>query len=264
MENDQLDLKLSVSKVKTFNQCRKQYEFNYIIKMPKKDHDYHVFGKFCHRVLEVFHNYYIEGCLLPYNVSIGDAFKVAWLEFRDKMTPEMKKECWQIVDKYLRIITQNKANNLPLNVIACEKRFELPLTNNLILNGAIDKIGRDDDDVIHVGDYKTTKNKKYLKNDWFQLLTYAYVMLNEDPSIEKVRASYILMRHDFEHITTEFKKKDILKVKDQYVEYARQMLTEKEFPPTPSALCGWCDFLEFCPQGKTKAFGHNVYGEVSW
>lgn len=258
------ELRLSVSKTKTFLQCKKQYQFNYILKMPKKDREYHTVGKFCHRVLEVFHNYYIEGCLLPYNVAMGDAFKVAWAEYKSKMTPDMKKECWQIIDKYLRIITENKANNLPLNVIACEKRFELPLTDNLILNGAIDKIERDADNIIHVGDYKTTKNKKYLKNDWFQLLTYAYVILNEDPSIEKVRASYILMRYDFELITTEFKKKEILSVKDQYVKYAEQMLSEKDFPPTPTALCSYCDFLEHCPAGKSKAFGQAIYGEVNW
>jgi len=264
MVNDQLDFRLSVSKVKTFNQCKKQYEFNYIVKLPKKDRDYHIFGKFCHRVLEVFHNYYLEGCLLPYNMSMTDAFKVAWAEFKDKMTPEMKKECWQLVDKYLRIVNKNKANNLPANVIACEKRFELPLTENIILNGAIDRIQLDADNVVHVCDYKTIKNKKYLKDDWFQLITYAFVIVNEDPSIEKVRGSYILLRHDFEYITKEFTKKEILKVKNQYEKYAEQILAEKNFEPSPSALCNFCDFLDHCPAGKSKAFGQSIYGEVSW
>lgn len=258
------DIRLSVSKTKTFNQCKKQYEFSYILKLPKKDHDYHVFGKFCHRVLEVFHNYYIEGCLLPYNIAMSDAFKVAWAEFKDKMTPEMKKDCWVIVDKYLRIVTKEKATNGPLNVIACEKRFELPVGKNIILNGAIDRIQLDADNVVHVCDYKTVKNKKYLKNDWFQLLTYAYVIVNEDPSIEKVRASYILLRHDFEYITTEFEKNEIMRVAGEYVKYAEQILNEKEYTPTPSALCNFCDFLEHCPAGKTKAFGQNIYGEVNW
>lgn len=258
------DLRLSVSKAKTFDQCKKQFEFNYIHKLPKKDWQHHSFGKFCHRVLEVFHTYYLEGCLLPYNVSMGDAFKVAWLEFKDKMTPEMKKDCWAIVDKYLRLITKDKQNNYPANVIACEKRFELPVGKNIILNGAIDRIQLDADDIVHVCDYKTVKNKKYLKNDWFQLLTYAYVIVSEDPSIKKVRASYILLRHDFEYISTEFDVKEIMTVKDKYVEYARKISTEKDFLPTPSALCNFCDFLEHCPAGKTKSFGQAVYGEVNW
>ena len=193
-----------------------------------------------------------------------DAFKVAWAEYKDRMTPDMKKECWAILNQYLKNITKDKQSGLPANVIDVEKRFDFAITDNLVLNGAIDRIQLDADGVIHVADYKTTKYKKYLKNDFFQLLTYAYVIVSEDPAIEKVRASYILLRHDFEYITTEFLKDEILSVKDKYQEYARQMLTEKEFAPTPTNLCNYCDYLDKCPAGKSKAFNQNVYGEVTW
>ncbi len=258
------ELRLSVSKTKTFLQCKKQFEFNYIHKLPKKDWDHHVFGKFCHKVLEEFHIQYLNGCLLPYNTVMTDSFKVAWAEYKDKMTPEMKKDCWAIIDKYLRLISQEKQEGRPpLNVIAVEKRFELPI-GNVVLNGAIDRIQLDADNVVHVADYKTVKNKKYLKDDFFQLLTYAYVIISEDPSIKKVRASYILLRHDFEYITTEFTKKDIMKVKDKYIEYAAQIRSETEFKPNPTALCNYCDFQEHCPEGKSKAYNQPIYGEVAW
>lgn len=263
MTNTQDELRLSVSKTKTFIDCKKKYEFSYIQKLPKKDWDFHIFGKFCHKVLEDFHNAYLEGCLLPYNITMGDAYKAALTEYKDKMTPEMKKECWALIDKYLRIVSKDK--KLVTSVIGVEKKFDFAIDEKLILNGMIDKIQIDDDGVIHVADYKTTKNKKYLKNDWFQLLTYAYVILNEDPAVKKVRASYILLRHDFEYITTEFEVDEILKVKDKYLEYARQINTEKDFEPSPTALCNYCDFQNLCPAGKTKAFdSSNIYGEVNW
>ena len=164
----------------------------------------------------------------------------------------------------MRIVTTDKKSGLPANVINAEKRFDFQIADNLVLNGAIDRIQLDADNVIHVADYKTTKHKKYLKNDWFQLLTYAYVILTEDPTIEKVRASYILLRHDFEYITTEFTKDQILEVKDKYQAYANQMLTEKEFAPNPTNLCNYCDYLQQCPAGKSKAFDQQVYGEVTW
>lgn len=258
------DLRLSVSKTKTFLQCKRQFEFNYIHKLPKKDWDHHILGKFCHMVLEEFHKAYIDGCLLPYNITMTDSFKKALTEYKDKMNPAMKKECWEMIDQYLRLVTKEKSDGLPLNVISVEKRFELPIGENIILNGAIDRIQKDADNVVHVADYKTVKNKKYLKDDFFQLLTYAYVIVSEDPSIKKVRASYILLRHDFEYITTEFTKKDILQVKEKYLEYASQIRTENEYKPTPSALCNYCDFLDKCPEGKSKAFNQNVYGEVAW
>jgi len=263
------NIRLSVSKTKTFNQCRKMYEFSYLLKLPKKDHDYHTFGKLIHRVLEAFHNYYIEGCLLPFHISMNDAFKLACSEFKDKMTPEMKKECWDIINHYLRLIGKDKQNNCSANVIACEKRFEIPIGKNIILNGAIDRIQLDDDNVLHLGDYKSTKNKKYLSNDWFQLMTYGFVMLRENPDLKKIRGSYILLRHNFEYITKEFSVDELLAVEQQYIDYAEQILTEKEFVPTPTNLCAYCDFLEHCPVGREKvnsnpSQSHKVYGEIAW
>jgi len=175
-------------------------------------------GKFCHKVLEDFHNAYINGSSKPLNVEMGTAYKSALSEF----------------------------------------------VPNLILNGMIDRVQLDADNVIHVCDYKTVKNKKYLKNDFFQLLTYAYVIVNEDPSIKKVRASYILLRYDFEYITTEFEIDEILKVKDKYVEYARQMNLETEFLPNPTVLCRYCDYAPLCPEGKKMLEPSKVYGEVTW
>ena len=186
------------------------------------------------------------------------------IEYKDKMTPEMKKECWTLIDKYLRMVTTEKSNGLPANVIAVEKRFEFPV-ENVILNGAIDRIQLDDDNVVHVCDYKTSKNKEYQKKDFFQLLTYAYIIASEDPTIKRVRASYIMLRHNFEYITTEFSLDQILGIKDKYLEYARQIQTEEEYSPNPTALCSYCDFLEHCPEGKSKAYNNaSVYGEVSY
>lgn len=259
-------LRLSVSKTKTYLDCKAKYKFAYIEKLPKKDWDHHIFGKFCHKVLENFHNAYIKNSsILPFNIEMGNAYKSAVKEFGAKMTPEMKKDCWSIVDKYLRIVTNDKKNNLSANVLSCEKSFDFPVTENLVLNGMIDRIQIDADNVVHVCDYKTVKNKKYLKNDFFQLLTYAYYIMNyESLDIPKVRCSYILLRHDFEYITVEFNRKEVMEVKDQYIKYAEQMIGEKNFTPNPTALCNFCDYLDKCPEGKSKAFNQNVYGEVAW
>lgn len=258
------ELRLSVSKTKCFEQCKKQYEFSYILKFPKKERDYHILGKFCHKVLEDFHIAYLNGSQDTYNVVMSKAFKDAVTEYKSSMTPEMKKECWGLIDQYLRIITDDKKNNLSANVIACEKNFQLLINENVLLNGMIDRIQIDADDVIHVADYKTTKNKKYLKDDWFQLLTYAYIILLENPDLKKVRASYILLRHDFEYITKEFYPDEIMKIKDKYLSYAEQIRQEKSFEPTTSFLCGYCDFLEHCDAGKQKVNPSIKHGEVQW
>jgi RecB family exonuclease len=255
--------RLSVSKCKTYLDCKAKYKYTYIDKLPRKTFPFHTIGKFCHKVLEDFHNVYINGSQTPYNVVMSKAFKDAFIEYKADMTPEMKKECWQFIDQYLRLVTNNKKNNLTANVLACEKNFELLVGNKVILNGMIDRVQLDDDHVIHVCDYKTTKDKKYLK-DFFQLLTYAYIIISEDPSIEKVRASYILLRHNFEYITQEFSKKEILTVSDKYIKYANQILSEKVFEPNPTNLCRYCDHIALCSVGRKVADPSNVYGEVDW
>lgn len=259
------ELRLSVSKTKTFIDCQKKFEFGYIQKLPKKDWDFHIFGKFCHKVLEDFHNAYIlNGSTESYNKEMTKAFKAAKEEYKGGMTPQMTKDCFDIISKYLDIVSHDKKNNASANVIACEKKFDFEVSPKIVLNGMIDRIQIDDDGVIHVCDYKTVKNKKYLKNDFFQLLTYAYVIVAENPAIDTVRASYILLRHDFEYITTEFKLPEIMTIRGKYEEYARQINTATVYKPNPTALCNFCDFLQQCPDGKTKAFNSNVYGEVKW
>ena len=259
------ELRLSVSKTKTFLDCKAKYKYVYIDKLPRKEWSYHILGKFCHKVLEDFHNAYVmHDSKLPFNVEMGNAYKSAIKEFGSSMNTEMKKECWDLVDKYLRIIVNNKKNNTLPNVIACEKNFNFELEENLILNGMIDRIQIDADNVLHVADYKTTKNKKYLKNDFFQLLTYAYALLLEDPNLTKIRASYILLRHDFEYITTEFNQDDIIKIKDKYISYAKQIRDEKEFTPNPTILCRYCDHASICPEVKKMLDPSQIYGEVGW
>lgn len=257
-------LKLSVSKSKTFIDCKRKYKFAYVLKLPRKEFTFHTYGKFAHKILEDFHNIYIKGCDDPYHVTMTKVFKESIEQYKDKLTAEMIKECKETFINYLKILSEQKKNDNLSNVIACEKEFNLNIENKVLLNGMIDRIQIDSDGIIHVGDYKTVKNKKYLKEDFFQLLTYAYVMLAEDPSIEKVRASYILLRHDFEYITKEFTKEEILKIKDKYLAYADQILTEENYQSNPSPLCGYCDWLSLCQDGMQKVNFNLKFGEVSW
>jgi ATP-dependent helicase/DNAse subunit B len=59
-EKPKLDLSLSVSKAKTFDDCKAKYKFCYIQKLPRIDRDFHIFGKFLHSTLESFHKTIIQ------------------------------------------------------------------------------------------------------------------------------------------------------------------------------------------------------------
>lgn len=257
-------IKLSVSKIKTFSDCQKKYHFSYVLKLPKKDRDYLTFGKMIHKVLEDFHIEYINGSDKPFNIIMAKAYKNALSEYRLGMTQDAQKEAYEIVDKYLQKITSEK--NTISSILSVEKNFNFNISETVLLNGMIDRIQLDPDGVLHVCDYKTSKNSKYLKNDFLQLLTYAYVIYNEDPSVKKVRGSYIMLRHNFEYITKEFSIDEILEIKDKYENYAKMIEEEKLWSPSPTKLCAWCDWVDQCNEG--SAFinkGKNIkHGEMSW
>ena len=262
-------LRLSVSKTKTYIDCSKKYKFSYVLKLPRKERDYLTYGKFIHQILEDYHRELLEGCKDRKHIIMGRVYKKALDEYGSKLTQEQKDEGFALVQKYLEKQAKDKKET-GASVISVERNFELHITDSLTVIGMIDKIQYDADKVIHVIDYKTTKNKKYLKNDWFQLLTYCYVLLTEQPNLEEIRASYVLLRHDFEYITKTFKKDEILEIKSKYEDYAKTIRSDSVYDPNPTALCGWCDYLDQCEEGKKHIIktgrdqNQSITGKISW
>lgn len=255
-------LRLSVSKVKTLDSCAKKYNYAYNLKLPQKDMDFHIFGKALHLCLENFYSEYIAGTSDPLHVVMNRAFSIAMKEYSSQMTQEAKQEAIDIVKRFLVNIAKQKTSISRAQSV--EKNFFLPISGNIILNGMIDRIDMDDDGIYHVADYKTTKNKKYLKDDFFQLLTYAYVIFTEHPEIKKVRGSYILLRHNFEYMTKEFSLDEILEVKMKYETYAKSIEDEKLWRPNPTRLCGFCSYIDICEDGQALVRPKAKHGAVAW
>lgn len=187
------------------------------------------------------------------------AFKAAKAEF--PMSAELQKEAYDMIDGYLKKLATEESTT---KIIAVEKKFDFAITDKVVLNGMIDRIQLDNDGIWHVADYKTTKNKKYLKNDFLQLLTYAYVILTENPELEKVRGSYILLRHNFEYITKDFGKDEILEIKNKYETYAKQIEEEQLWRPNPTRLCEYCSYVDICEEGSALVRPKIKLGETAW
>jgi CRISPR/Cas system-associated exonuclease Cas4 (RecB family) len=211
-------------------------------------------GKAVHKVLEDFHMAYLMGSTNKLNVEMKIAFEKMLIEFEKEITPELKTEIYSMVDQYLRVVYKTGTKH----VLHCELPFAINLTEDVILNGAIDRIQNDSDGALHILDYKSTKNKKYLLDDYFQLETYGFVLWNDvryREQIEKtgyVRASYMLMRHDFELITKEISLDTIQKIPNKFIKYAEDIRKETVYEATPSPLCDYCDFQEICPSDIRK------------
>jgi len=266
MSNKEQLIKLSVSKTNTFESCKAKYKFVYIHKLPRKEFTYHLFGRFVHRVLELFHLEFIQGTNLSFNQVMNKVYKTALQEkeFAGKLTKEAKDESVEILKKYLLKHSTEATGEHKPNVYAVEKNFDVEIMENVKLIGMIDRVQIDSDGIYHVVDYKTTKNKKYLEQDSLQLLTYAYVLLQENPEIKEVRGSYVLLRHDCERITKKFNLDQILEIKNKYETYARNIMNEQEFPANPTKLCGFCEYVDKCPEGLKYINGGFKNGPIPW
>jgi ATP-dependent helicase/DNAse subunit B len=241
------DLSLSVSKTKTFEDCKAKFKFCYIDKLPRIERDFHIFGKYLHQVLENFHRALIEDPSkredwLP---VMDAAWESAYAEYENQMTGLQYKEAREIVEEYKAIL---KEEGLP-NVLDVEKPFYINLNNKVLLNGFIDRVQLDPDGLLHVADYKTTKNPKYLR-DFFQVMTYCYALCLENESIKRIRASFILLRHNFDYLTQEFTREEVISVGEKFMKAASNIEEEKLWRPNPQFLCKYCDYLDHCKSGK--------------
>jgi RecB family exonuclease len=266
-EDAKVDLSLSVSKAKTFDDCKAKFRFAYIEKLPRIDRDFHIFGKYLHQILENFHGALIADPSLKndWKSILESSVNSAFEEYVQKLTTSQVTEASNIIKEYSILLEED---GLP-NVLSVEKEFYINLNDKVLLNGFIDRIQVDSDGVLHVVDYKTTKDAKYLK-DYFQLQTYAYALMLADPSIERIRGSFVMLRHGFQFLTEEWVREDINPVAEKFLKYAENINTEKTWRPTPQFLCKYCDYLDHCDSGHAFLVKRGVLekkvkvGLISW
>jgi RecB family exonuclease len=235
--------KLSVSSIKTFQDCPKKYWYGYIEKPPieKKPWVHLELGSCLHAALENFHLFLIEQPLpqAEYAGLMKKCMESALKEFnKELLTPEFSN-MKSIMQSYLNSI---KESGLP-NVLWVEKPFEITI-GNYFLKGFIDRVDLVSPGVYKVVDYKTTKNPAYL--DKFQLLVYAMILREELPDLEEISGSYVLLKHDCKEKSWNFTAKELDLCKEQIVKYGDLIFNEKEWEKKTSKLCDFCDYKELC------------------
>jgi RecB family exonuclease len=273
---------LSVSKIKTFKSCRQKFKFVYIDKLPTKSWEHTITGKFNHLILEHFGKEIINGYSGPENSLMSVCFNKALdaspdedlrsqtpeikekNSYRDILSSEQIKETKVMCNSFLKDRYNNKKNETLYKFLAVENPFFLNIDDKVMLNGVIDVELMDHDGVLNISDYKTSKSKEFLKKDLFQLKTYALIKFLENPELDKIRCSYILLRHDFEKITKEFNRKQIMSMPEDFLSQAIEMKDERLFRPSPSPLCKYCDYLTKCEQGLDYTKIDISFGETKW
>jgi putative RecB family exonuclease len=245
MEEKELDLILSASRVSTYKTCPRKYYYNYIEELPRLNWDHLDLGTFVHGVLELFHENFRSDNDKKYNLN--KVMKESFQKFRTKMEKDKKLkdhillEARDILKAYLRKI---KKDGIGSKIISLEGEFELKLSDRYGIRGVIDRLDKDNDGVWHIKDYKTNKNEKYMKP--FQLSVYGIYLLDKYKNIDMFRGSYIMLRFDSMLISYNFNKEFIEKTRKSLIEYSNRITEEERWISKPSKLCDWCDFKLVC------------------
>lgn len=258
---------ISYSKITTYKNCSKSYKFAYIDKLPRVDKPYTIFGQFCHKILENFHSSLI---LEPDRISddkflektMEKSFINAKEKWKSKLTKEQIQEAFKIAQEYFD--DYNMQEKMP-NVINTEKRIWTTIDDKLILNGFIDKVQIDHDGILHIVDYKTTKDERFLK-DITQLLLYAYIIYLENKNIDKVRVSFVLLKHNMKRLISEHCVDELIDAKDKLLQTWDIISSDKLLRATPANWkCKGCDYLDHCKEGQNLIFKNKVsFGKVEW
>jgi putative RecB family exonuclease len=265
----------SYSRVNTYFTCPAQFEFRYIHKTPSPTPDgVELFlGSRFHECMEYLYQQIPQR--VPTVNELLDYFKnhwnVKWQEALKKQkdrgfsTPiRIVQESQTIEDYYekgqlylenyyhkYQPFDQNRTEGIELKVL-----FDLDSDKQYKMQGFIDRLGRDNDGTLWIHDYKTSSRKLSDEDAKFedQLALYQ-IGLAQNPkygSQVKVKLAWHFVAFEKDLVISERNAKEIEWLKKKYVLKIQEIEKAKIFPPKPSRLCEWCEYLSLCDAGKTS------------
>ncbi len=250
-------LELSFSALDTYNLCPRKYYYNYILRLPKKNWPWLVFGNFVHSVLEKFHKYVIYYKKRNKEIDFSFLMKRAYssaVRFNYRkgvkkpsllLTDKQKNDAKQILSRHLKVI-QKKCPD----VLYVEKGFKIKI-GDFVIRGFIDRVDKIGDNLYEVIDYKTSSSSFEVDKNK-QLAIYAYALkhiLNmEDIKINK-RLDFVKLNVQKESTYKDKEKEEVIKfIKETGEKILNNKIFQEEdnWKAVENKFCSFCDFKERC------------------
>jgi DNA helicase II / ATP-dependent DNA helicase PcrA len=235
-------LKLSASAVDNYRKCPQQYLFDRLWSLKEGPRAALSFGSVMHTTIKRFVDQLRKGVKLPFD-EVARIFETEWTSagFEDDYQEgEYKKDGMEQLRAFHAGILET-----PPEVLEQEKAFELPLENNVIINGRIDQINSLGQKDVEIIDYKTGKARKEsdARRD-LQLSIYA-IAANEILELNPVRLCFHYLQNNEIQVTTRDTKQ--LDEAQKIVQIAAADIRAGEFSPKPGYACRTCAYEPICP-----------------
>ncbi|MBL8678270.1 MAG: PD-(D/E)XK nuclease family protein [Myxococcales bacterium] len=247
---------LTPSKIRTFMNCPRRFEFQYVSKVPERATTSAVlFGKAMHAALERFHVALRDNLiLLPLdlaptfaNALDGESAKYSTILFRQGETR------FSLVAEARRLLELYRNVALRFDIAEVEHRFEVALalgedvSRAAVLRGKIDLLTKEPGIV----EFKTTRRRPSTNaqnfDDNLQLLAYAFAHHATFGVIPAVSFVYFV-RGDWPEIITYKATPSVAQFEffRSLVEDVRSRIDSGLYLPNPGKLCEFCPYQTPC------------------
>ena len=231
---------ISESKFQTFKQCQLKYRYRYVDRLPEPEEtntEALHFGSYIHKILEDGVDAKTQEELLVIAEEVKGSYKVS-----------KKYE-----GKDLKCIQNFLAFNPQLEeTVATELVFEVPVKDDITLNGIIDRVVKGTDGGYLIIDYKTSKREKSkveLYQDT-QLKGYVYAIskLYNVPYSQIVAAHYYPLTNNF--VFVQYSNPQINAHLRKIIDEVWKIRKKKKDDMLPSRndFCNWCAYKTACPE----------------
>ena len=243
-------------RLSSFENCRKQFEFRYILKIPSESESIEAFvGKRVHEILERLY-LFVGRDQIPGVEKVVDRYQKLWEETYDGERVRIVREGTplsfyrQLGEQCLR---GYYARHYPFDedeTLGIEKRVIFPLDDagEYRMQGIIDRISRARDGTIEIHDYKTgarVPSQKMLDQDR-QLALYQIGLAGEYGDDVPFRLVWHYVAKNQTRTSTRTTE-ELATLRASTMERIDEIQQASEFPPRKIALCNWCEYKTRCP-----------------
>ena len=246
----------SHSRLSSFENCPKQFEYRYIQKIPSESEGVEAFvGKRVHEILERLYIFVGRG-QLPGIEKVIDRYHKLWEETYDATRVRIVRENTPLT--YYRRLGEDCIRGYYLKhypfdeseTLGIEKRvvFSLDDADEYRMQGIIDRISRARDGAIEVHDYKTgarVPSQRILDQDR-QLALYQIGLARTYGSDVEYRLVWHYVAKKRMCVSTR-NADQLVELRKNTIARIDEIQTATEYPARKIALCNWCEYKSRCP-----------------
>ncbi len=238
-------LRLSFTRIDTFQRCALQFRYQYVDRLPQRPAPALSFGTSLHAVLEWLHARKVPD-LPPLDEALAVLYDVWDTSGYADVDTSVQMRDYERARDVLASYHARLAREGMRTPVATEAWFELPFADDVIVVGSIDRVDAHPDGSLHVVDYKTSKKARTRAQvaGSLQLGIYALATEHLFGSLPRTVAldfvvPDLVVRVDRDEL-------DLGAIPD-IVAGTAAAIRAGESAPNPNRLCDWCDFRALCP-----------------